>query len=152
MDSLLIQFRDNGTAHDDIHVCLEGFSRTADSYYFALDPEMLPGRESTDKVRQVLVQLLQHWLNTVAQAESTEAAYLPFDFSDQYTGCFQCKPHGEFLEVVPGWSSREGWSVSPSNPGDYFFGITDFKSDSAPVRLPKEEFLRRIREAIANAE
>jgi hypothetical protein len=153
MESLIIQFRDNNTAHDDVHVWIEGYSRAADSYYFALDPGMLAGDESADKVRRVLIQLLQGWIEVLTRATPTQPAYLPFDFSDEYTGCFQCRPDGEFLEIVPGWSHREGWSFSPSDPSDYFLGITDFRSDApTPVRLPREEFFRRIRESIADAE
>jgi hypothetical protein len=153
MESLIIQFRDNNTAHNDVHVWIEGYSRTADSYYFALDPRMLAGDESADKVRRVLIQLLQRWMEALPQATPLRPAYLPFDFSDEYTGCFQCRPDGEFVEIVPGWSHRDGWSFSPSDAGDYFFGITDFRSDApAPVRVRTEEFLRRIRESIADAE
>jgi|GEM_PF-1335329 hypothetical protein len=151
MDSLLIQFRNNDTGHDDVHVSIEGYSRTTDSYYLALDRSLLAAEESADKVRQVLVRLLERWIEALAQATPTRSVYLPFDFSDQYTGCFQCRPDGEFIEVVPGWSNREGWSVCPSDPGDYFFGITDFKNDArGPIRLPRDEFLQRIRESIAD--
>lgn len=153
MDSLLIQFRDNDTARDDLHVWIEGYSRTTDSYYLALDDGMIVGKESADKVRRVLVHLLQRWIEALTQATPTRPVYLPFDFSDQYTGCFQCRPDGEFIDIVPGWSSREGWSLLPSDPGDYFFNVTDFKSNApAPIRLPREEVLRRIRESIADTE
>jgi hypothetical protein len=153
MDSLLIQFRNNDTAHDDLHMWIEGYSRTTDSYYLALDGAMLAGDESPDKARRVLIRLLQRWVEALAQATSTRPAYLPFDFSDQYTGCLQCRPDGDFIEIVPGISNREGWGFWPSDPGDYFFGITDFRSDApAPIRLAREEFLRRIRESIADAE
>ena len=120
MDSLLIQFQNNDTAHDDLHVWIEGYSRTTDSYYLALDSAMLPGDESPDKARRVLIRLLQRWIEALAQATGTRPVYLPFDFSDEYTGCFQCRPDAEFIEIVPGWSSREGWSFWPSDPGDYF--------------------------------
>jgi len=153
MESLLIQFRDNDTAHDDLHVWIEGYSRTTDSYYLALDRAMLAGEESADKVRRVLVRLLERWLEALAQTTPARPIYLPFDFSDQYTGCFQCRPDGESIEIVPGCSSREGWSFWPSDPGAYFFDITDFRSDApGPIRLPREEFLRRIRESIADTE
>jgi hypothetical protein len=152
MEPLLIQYRDNHTMHDDIHVCFEAFSLTADSYWLAAESDILPRDESADKVRHVLIQLLQNWLNALTQATPARPAYLPFDFSDEYTGCFRCTPDGEFIEVVPGFSQWAGYAVSTSNPGDYFFGITDFKSTSAPIRLPKDEFLGRIQDAIANAE
>jgi ribosomal protein S18 acetylase RimI-like enzyme len=151
--ALLIQFRDNQCGHDDVHVWIEGYYRTTDSYYFALDQAMLAGKESADKVRRVLIRLLDRWMEALAQATPAQMVYLPFDFSDEYTGCFQCRPDGAFVEVTPGWSNRMGWSFAPSDPGDYFFGITDFKSDApAPIRLPKEEFTRRIRESIADTE
>jgi hypothetical protein len=153
MDPLLIQFRDNDGGHDDLHLWIEGYSRTTDSYYLALDRAMLAGDESADKVRRVLIRLLQRWTDALAQATATRPVYLPYDFSDQYTGCLQCRPEGECIEIVPGWSNREGWGVWPSDPGDYFFGITDFRNDApAPIGLPREEFVRRIRESIAYAE
>jgi len=153
MESLLIQFRDNDTGHDDLHVWIEGYSRATDSYYFALDHSMLACDESPDKVRRVLIQLLQYWIEALSKSTPTRPVYLPFDFSDECTGCFQCRPDGEFIEVLPGWSHREGWSFAPSNPGDYFFGVTDFKSDApAPIRLPREEFTGRLRKSIADAE
>jgi hypothetical protein len=153
MESLLIRFHHNGTAHDDLHLCLEGFSRTTDSYYLAIDPGMLAGQESPDKVRLVLIQLLQGWAEALSKATVTQPVYLPFDFSDQYTGCLRCQPTGDMLEITPGISDREGWNVAPSDPGDYFFGICDFRDDGTPpVRLPAAEFLQRIREAIADAE
>lgn len=153
MDSLLIQFRNNHTAHNDIHVWIEDYSRITDSYYLALDLAILADEESANKVRRVLIRLLERWVVAIEQATPTRSVYLPFDFSDEYTGCFRCRPDGEFIEIVPGWSRREGWSFYPSDPGDYFFHITDFKSNApAPTRLPRDEFLRRIREALADTE
>jgi hypothetical protein len=153
MDSLLMQFRDNKRFHDDLHLWLEGYSCVADSYYLAFDGELLPGDKSANKVRRVLIRLLGRWSEALAQATSTQPAYLPYDFSDQYTGCFQCRPDGDAIDIVPGSSNREGWSLLPSNPGDYFFGVTDFQRDApSPIRLTREEFVRRIRESIADAE
>jgi hypothetical protein len=53
MDPLLIQFSDNDGGHDDLDLWIEGYSRTTDSYYLALDRAMLAGDESADKVRRV---------------------------------------------------------------------------------------------------
>ena len=71
MDSLLIKFRDNGTAHDDLHLWLEGYARTTDSYYLAINPSMLPRQESADKARRVLIRLLQRWTEVLPQATPT---------------------------------------------------------------------------------
>lgn len=153
MGSLLFQFRNNDTAHDDMHVWIEGFSCIADSYYFALEPPVLANDRSPNNVRRILIRLLQLWMDAIAQATPTRMVYLPFDFSDEYTGCFRCRPDGDFIEITPGFSMREGWRVKPRNPGDYFFGVNDFQTDApAPIRLPTEEFLRRIRESISDTE
>ena len=87
MDSLFIQFRDNERRHDDLHMWIEGYSRTMPSYYLAFDSALLAGDESADKVRRVLIRLLQRWGEALAQATPTRTVYLPFDFSDEYTGC-----------------------------------------------------------------
>jgi hypothetical protein len=149
MDDLLLQFRDNGKAHDDLHLWLEGYSRTADSYYLALDPEFRPSDETPDKVRHVLLRLLESWMSALPQATGAHPAYLPYDFSDEYTGYLCCRPEDGFIDVAPGWSNRAGWSVCPSNPGDYFFGITDFHRDApSPLRLAQDELLRQINDSI----
>jgi hypothetical protein len=153
MDPLLLQFRDNGRGHDDLYLWLETYSRTADSYYLALDPEFEPRDETPDKVRRVLVKLLESWTTALSQASTTNPAYLPYDFSDQYTGCLRCQCHEGFVDITPGWSHREGWSVSPSNPGDYLFGVKDFTCDAPnPIRLALSEFVRRIRDSILAVE
>jgi hypothetical protein len=152
MPPLLIEFRDNGTGHEDLHIWLEGYSCTADSYYLAIDPSIQPKEASINKVRRVLISLLEHWLGALRRASPAHPVYLPFDFSDQYTGCFFCKPDGEFFEVVPGTSSREGWNVGPGNPEDYFFSISDFRPDSPEgFRFTSLEFFGRILESIADA-
>jgi hypothetical protein len=79
--------------------------------------------------------------------------YLPCDFSDEYVGCLRCRPGGDVLEVVPGMSRNAGWNIVPGNPSDYVFGAVDFQPDvSAPIRMARVEFVRRIRESIADTE
>jgi hypothetical protein len=150
---LLLKFRDNRSGHDDIHLWLDGYSRVADSYYLAIDPELDPEDESVDKIRRVLVRLLGQCVKAIDRATREQPAYLPFDFSDQYTGCLRCRPDGEEIEITAGWSRREGWSVSPSEPGDYFFEVTDFSPDSSStIRLRRDAFLARLDESIRDTE
>lgn len=146
---LLIEFRDNSTAHDDLHVWIEGYSRIADSYYFALDRGILGEDESAGKVRQVLIRLLEHWLEALTLATPVRPAYLPYEFADEYSGCFQCRPYGEHIEIAPGFSRREGWSFYPSHPGDYVFAVSDFQKDTpTPITLARADFVKRIQESI----
>lgn len=152
MNPLLVEFLDNGRGHDDLHIWIEGYSRTMDSYYLALDETIRPSDKSADKVRRVLAELLRRWISAVERSTPSQPAFLPYDFSDECTGCFLCRPLGEFLDLAPGTSDREGWSVSPSDPGDYFFTITDFKpATQDPIRLTRTEFVQRVQRSIAAA-
>lgn len=145
----LIDFRDNSTAHDDLHICIEGYSRIADSYYLALDRGLLGEDESVRKVRLVLIRLLEHWIEALTLATPVRPAYLPYEFADEYTGCFQCRPDGEVIQIVPGFSRREGWSFYPSQPGDYVFAVSDFQTDTpTPIILTRANFMKRIQESI----
>jgi hypothetical protein len=151
MNSLLIEFRDLGTGHNDLHLWLEGYSRVADSYYLAIDPAILPKQETPKKALLVLTLLLEKWQEALQKAAQSQTIFLPYDFSDEYTGCLSCKIDGVLIEIVPGFSNREGWSIGPSNPSDYFFNITDFRPDAPkPIRLSKADFLNRIQESIAD--
>jgi hypothetical protein len=153
MDSLLIQFRDNERRHDDLHMWIEGYSRTMDSYYLAFDSALLAGDESADKVRRVLIRLLQRWGEALAQATPTRTVYLPFDFSDEYTGCSSVPTIRRLHRDCSRHFEPRGLETLAERSRRLLFGITDFHHDAlAPVRRPSAEFLRRIQESIADTE
>ena len=54
--------------------------------------------------------------------------YLPFDFSDEYTGCLRCERKEDRFVIVDGFSLQEGWSVNPSDISDYIYNIRDFQA------------------------
>ena len=114
------------------------FTKTLDSFYLENDseydeykndsyPEKLEGYK---KVRAVLVQMLKYWLENVNKLENNETCYLPIDFSDQYTGCFKVKRIEEDVIITYGQSLIEGWSIVPSNPGNYSTSVSDFEKDA----------------------
>src|SRR5215470_16626877 len=113
-----LRFEDNGTAHDDLVLRFGGESWVCDSYYLALDRELLPDREDADKVRAVLRRLLEQWLFAVENLPDNGTAYLPYDFSDQYTGWLACHRSDAQVAVSRGWAEEEGWSLSPSVVGN----------------------------------
>jgi hypothetical protein len=149
MNELLIEYRPNGTAHNDIFLRLGEYSCIADSYYFDLDVSDDPH----PSVEKVLIQLLGQWLKALNEADSTEPVFLPYDFSDQFTRCLRCIVSVTTIEVQSGWSNREGWRTSPSSPEDYFYSIEDFHPEMPePVQLQREDFLMLINQSIAQAQ
>ena len=145
MSRLLIQYRSNKSAHEDIYLSIDSKSRVSDSYYLAED-------NSDKKTEDVLVCLLEQWLKALGQATNGKPTFLPYDFSDQYTGCLKCVLEGDTFQIQIGWSSREGWSVSPSNPADFFHDAEDFHAnESSIIKISRKDFRRQIEDSIAHA-
>lgn len=76
--SIAIRFEDNGTFHEDFIVSVGAMERRCDTYYFALDREMEPEREDADKVRRVIVRLLQQWIDALRTQRDGEVVFLPY--------------------------------------------------------------------------
>lgn len=156
--NLALNFEPNGTAHDDVILIFAGLSYRCDSYYFALDQSLYSDREDDSKVRAVVRRLLEQWREAVASLEPNEFAYLPYDFSDQCTGWLRCHRSAgtAHVEVVHGWSSLEGWSISPSELGDVMKSPRGFHADTSPlatvlhdVIVAIDDSLRRIHRDVA---
>ncbi|QLA81035.1 hypothetical protein EXV95_10550 [Acidovorax sp. JMULE5] len=87
---LSLTFHDNKTGHRDIVLRFAGQEWICDSYYLAIDTELLPEVEDEGKIRAVLRRLHEQWLEAIEGLKVGEVAYLPFDFSDQCTGWLRC--------------------------------------------------------------
>jgi hypothetical protein len=125
---VVIEFHPDESLHRDIIVNANEEQFLCDSYYFALDQKFDSQEESDKKSLKVLIKLLEQWMCAVDELKREETIFLPFDFSDQSTGCFKCWLEDEKLKVQPGWSSKEGWSVYPSQLDSYIKSITDFRA------------------------
>ncbi len=139
-----LTFNDNGTGHRDIVLCFAGQKWICDSYYFVIDGELLPEAEDERKIRLVLKRLLEQWLQAIQTLKSGEIAYLPYDFSDQYTGWLRCTRTPNGYLVAQGWSSVEGWSFSPSSVGDLLHHLDGFRSDGPELELEASDFTAAI--------
>jgi len=152
-EKLLIQFRDNGTAHEDIHLRLQSFSETADSYYLALDDQLLPGTETPEKVCKVLISLLEHWQSALQKISEDQPVFLPYGFYDQGISTLKCRLVKDSLEITTGSSSKDGYAVSPSNPSEIFFDSNGFHSGNSPaIHISKTDFLDQIRKSILDTQ
>jgi hypothetical protein len=129
--TLTFTFKPNRTGHDDVALRFADQEWICDSYYLALDSELLPDIENEQKVCAVLIRLLEQWLKAIRTLDVDDVAYLPYDFSDQYTGWLRCicTPVGYVL--AHGWSSVEGWSLAPSAVGTLMHELCDFRASGA---------------------
>lgn len=139
-----LRFEDNGRFHDDLVLRVGDREWRCDSYYLLIDNAMLPDREDPAKVRDVLRRLLDQWCSAVTGLRDGEACYLPYDFSDEYTGWLQCRTDGSLLRVQPGWAEVNGYAVLPSDVGALLRQVPGFRADGDPVTVEREAFLRSI--------
>lgn len=146
---LSLRFEDNDTAHNDLVLQFAGERWVCDSYYLLFDGELLPDREDADKVWAVLRRLLEQWLTAVERLPDGGTAYLPYDFSDQYTGWLACHRSGDEVSVSRGWADVEGWSFFPSAAGDLLERPRGFRVDGPTVRGSALELVEAVRGSLA---
>ncbi len=144
---LSLTFNDNGTLHGDILLRFAGQEWICDAYYFALDRALLPDAEDDTKIRAVLSCLLAQWLETIQSLKVDQVAYLPYDFSDQYTGWLRCTRTQSGFVVVRGWSGVEGWSFFASAVGTLLLQLPDFRADGPSLEIGTAELVAAIRES-----
>ncbi len=147
---LSLRFTPNGRGHDDVELHLGGHSWVCDSYYFAIDSNLLPRREDVPKVKAVLRRLLEQWIAAIQNLPDAGVAFLPYDFSDQYTAWLSCKRTGGQVEVCRGWAPVEGWSLSPSDVGSRLSDLRGFTPDGPTVRTTIEALADAIRRSMAD--
>lgn len=147
LNFMRLEFKDNGTAHEDLSFYFNGKVQKCDSYYFALDRKLAPEDESPKKVKVVLKRLLEQWLEYIDNSVQGDILYLPYDFSDQYIGCLCCEVANPFVSLTNGYLSIGGYSIFPSDIGDLVRTNSYFTvSDKNSLQIPKQDFIRELKE------
>lgn len=141
---LSLTFDDNGRAHDDVELRFAGQLWICDSYYYTLDDELLPGVEDRAIVRAVMRRLLDQWQDATRDLAVGQIAFLPYDFSDQYTGWLRCARTEEGFVIERGWSDVEGWRFLPSDIGTLMFEVSDFRADGSMLEIEAQELAEAI--------
>ena len=148
---LSLVYEPNGTDHDDLVVGLSSWRYRCDTYYYKLDH---PAGSASD-VPGAIKRLLELWLRDMDACGPDHATYLPYDFSDQYTGWLRCglKANGEW-QILPGWSDKEGWAFYPTDYEDVAKGLDDFRPVQGDLEftLQDADLRRDIALAIADVE
>lgn len=122
--------------HDDLLLYVVGQPRErCDSYYLGLDDSFDGERSGADSVRAVLRRLLEQWVHALRGAGEGDVLFLPYDFSDQSTGCLRCRVLADEVELVSGFSGREAHDVSLADISDFVHGIDDFQPLRSPIEL-----------------
>ena len=148
---MLLKFKDNQTAHNDLLFTFNGRVKKCDSYYFALDRNLGVEEENPEKIRKVLKRLLEQWLESVNISDSGSFLYLPYDFSDEYVGCLRCEVSDSFLLLTDGYLNVGGYCYFPSDVGELIKTNSDFTAtDQSSVEIHKQEFTRQLKENIEN--
>ena len=148
---LSLRYEDNDTAHDDLILQFSGERWVCDSYYLALDRNLLHGREDADKVRAVLRRLLEQWLAAVERLPDGGTAYLPYDFSDQYTGWLECQRSAGEVTVSRGFAEVEGGSFFPSAAGDLSERPRGFQVTGPTVQFSLMGLVDDVHESLVQA-
>jgi hypothetical protein len=146
---LEILFRPDGSSHDDLLVRLGGFEQIADSYWLAVDNAFKPDREDDAKAREVLEMLLGHWLAHADSLGEGETILLPFNFQDEWIGCFRTTLKQGALELQPGILKEDGYAVNVSAPEEILLHPGAFSPNGEIVRLDKATFRAAVNSARA---
>lgn len=144
-----LDFKDNGSLHDDLILHIGGQDFVCDTYYLSLDRGVSVDREDAGKIRMVLARLMNQWLDALNEVPDGGTIYLPYDFSDQYTGWLECRRGGFDVGVSRGWASLEGWAIMPSALGDISAMPTGFRVDGPTIRTTLTELVESVRHSLA---
>ncbi|MFT6843646.1 MAG: hypothetical protein ACJASR_002430 [Psychroserpens sp.] len=134
-----------GDGHNDLLVEISkmNFSNQFDTYYFQIKKEPFENQD----IKNGISELLDYWKKKIIDLKTENSIYLPIDFSDEYTGCFKLTINeNDKIQMEYGFSRIEGYSISPSNPGEYYKSVKDFKNNNeySIVEVSKKELMDSI--------
>lgn len=112
---------------------------------------MLLGHDDRDKIIAVLRRLLEQWLSAVEHVSDGGVVFLPFDFSDQYTGWLRCSRSDETVSVCRGWAPIYGMAISLSAVGQYLEWVPEFRPVGPTVDVTLSELLEALRQLVVQS-
>ena len=113
-------------ADNQIEVHVGSESRAGESYYLGLQVD-----SDSHEFRPAdgIAQLLREWIRLLIELKDGRQLFLPFDFSDEYTRWLSVQREGCDVAIVFGWSTVEGWAISPGDFTQYAHGLPGFMPD-----------------------
>jgi len=142
-----IQFKSNGTLHDDIILTFDGERCHADSYFFAIDPTWFPNLETGEKKAQnALRKLLQTAHQHLSDLDHGQSVYLPYDLSDECSAWLRCTRDGDCVTVIRGWTNRG--CLFPSVAVTLMKDLKDFDPFGVELRMGRGAILKCLEKSI----
>jgi hypothetical protein len=150
-DFLKIDYLTEKNLHSDLILEIPSASINviADTYYFALD-DSLEDYDETKKVFAVLTTMLKQWKLKIENLRHDGICFLPFDFSDQYIGCFKFKNIKNTMVASYGFTEKiTGWMIYPSKLDQFEIGESDYSGISGSFSIERDEFLACLEKCIS---
>lgn len=142
----------NSSSHGDLSIVFDELElvEIVDSYYLSIDQYFLPDNIDDDRIGLILKRLIEWWSSQVLKLSDNEMTYLPWDFSDQYLGCFRVKQiNKNLLSIGYGFTtSVTGYSITPSRLiNSNIIDLIDekFEIASKTIELDKQLLLSHIK-------
>lgn len=142
----------NERRHKDLSLIFDELElvEMADSYYLSIDQEFMINSASGDKIILILGKMIKWWIKQVLELCVNEIAFLPFDLSDQYIGCFRVlQINNTDVSICYGFTTRiTGYNITPSNMANLILLDEDFKIASKVINLNKLIFVSYIEQSV----
>lgn len=142
------RFVDNGTLHDDLVLEFGDAQYLCDSYFLAMDRRLTPKEEGAAKVRAVMRALLTQWADAVTALPDGRCAYLPYEFSDQFTRWIACRREDERVRLSRGFSPLEGWRFTSSDLSISETAPKGFKNEKETLSASYLEFVEAVKQCL----
>ncbi len=113
-------------ADNQIEIRVGTESRAGESYYLGLQLDT-DSHEFRPAVG--VAQLLREWIRLLIALNDGQQLFLPFDFSDEYTRWLTLHREGCDVAIAFGWSTVEGWAISPGDFTQFAHGLPGFMPD-----------------------
>ncbi len=82
--------------------------------------------ELSERPIEGCIALVREWLRLLLELRDGQQVFLPFDFSDEFTRWLTIRREGREATAVLGWSTVEGWAISPSNLDEHAHSLPEF--------------------------
>lgn len=151
-----INISPSGSLHNDLHLIIKAidFECVADTYYLLLDDNIQWTHDDYKKVNEVLIHILNKWIDKLESLKLGDQCFLPFDFSDQYIGCLCVELIDKTtLKGIYGFTRKiTGIHIYPSDIESFTIEINDFESDSRAFSIDQKNLISDIHHSISMLE
>ena len=98
-----------------------------------------------EKILAVLKALIIQWKIEIENIDADMVCFLPFDFSDEYIGCFRFEKVENRIHGSYGSTQKiTGWMISPSKLDQFQIEESDYRITSKIFEVEEGELLASL--------